>query len=304
MKIEKYHYVLESGSKMPKLGMGTFLLNGKIVADIVCNAIVDLGYRHIDTAAIYGNEKEVGDGIRKALEKGVKREDLFITTKLWLNDKNRAEAALRESVSKLQLDYVDCYLIHWPMNYREVEKDKFIPEKIPLHVLWKNLEICVEKGLTRNIGLSNFNCQIIIDLLTYCNIKPCCNQIEIHPYLTQEPFVNWLKDQGIAPVAYSALGNLMVALNNGLDSCIKDKVVVDLAKKYKKSPAQILLNWGQRNHIVLAKSTKIARLKENINSMNFELSKEDMAKITALNKNLRLFDPINGSFDLYYPLFK
>lgn len=157
MKIEKQHIILQDGSKFPRFGLGTFLMNKDTCAETVFKAITELGVRHIDTAHIYGNEELVGEGIKKALEAGVKREDLWVTTKLWLDQKNNAEGALRSQLAKLQLDYVDLFLIHWPYDVQYL-KDTQKQEMVPLHVTWANLENCVKKGLTKHIGVSNFNC--------------------------------------------------------------------------------------------------------------------------------------------------
>jgi aldehyde reductase len=180
-------FKLNNGLWMPKVGLGTYRIKDK---DTIVKAIVDVGYRHIDTAWVYENEDIVGDAIEGALEKSagkIKREDLFVVTKIWHNHYEDPEAALREQLKKLKLDYVDCYLIHWPAGF-------FTEKRVPLHVLWEKLEALVDKGLTKSLGISNFNLQLTADLLCYARHKPVCNQIELHPFVVQEDLVKFLFD--------------------------------------------------------------------------------------------------------------
>lgn len=161
---------------------------------------MEAGYRHLDTASFYHNEEEVGEGIRRALEKGAcERKDLYIVTKIWHTEYPNPEAALRRSLAKLKLDYVDCYLIHWPNNLGSESKK-------PFHVLWAELERLVELGLTKSLGVSNFSVQLLSDLLCYAKIKPVCNQIQLFPGCAQEDLVKFLHSQHIVPVAYSPCG--------------------------------------------------------------------------------------------------
>jgi len=192
-------FKLNNGLWMPKVGLGTFRIKDK---DSIVKAILEVGYRHIDTAWVYENEEVVGEAIKEAIEKSdgkIRREDLFVVTKIWHKMYEDPEAALREQLKKLQLEYVDCYLIHWPGGF-------FAEKKKPLHVLWGQLESLVDKGLTKSLGLSNFNLQLIADLLCYARHKPVCNQIELHPFVVQEELVKFLFDQHIFPVAYCPLG--------------------------------------------------------------------------------------------------
>ena len=296
---------LKDNKKLHKIGLGTYCLpNNDETVQLIVDAVLKLGYRHIDTANIYQNEEAVGKALKKIFESGIKRSEIFITTKLWISHKNRAESALRDSLKKLQLEFVDLYLIHWPHTQMKIG-DKIVREKVPLYVLWKNLENCVKKGLVTNIGLSNFNCQIIVDLLTYCEIKPFCNQIEIHPYLNQKAFVDWLNSEGIIPVAYASLGNISRSQTNGKKILLENDLIQNLAKKYNKSCAQVLLNWSCcRNQLFLAKSRNLNRLKENIDVFTFMLEEKEVEEINGLDCGMRLFDPIEGKFDLYYPIFK
>lgn len=185
--------------KMPTMGFGT----AKIYeAGPFYTAIVDAGYRHIDTAKIYRNEEAVGEDLARVFKEHgdkIKREDLFITTKIWHDEYADPEAAIRESLRKLQLDYVDLYLIHWPVG--------FFHGKVPMHVLWAKLEKLVELGLTKAIGVSNFNVQLLADCLSYAKIKPQVNQVELNPLCVQEDLVAFMKSVNVVPVAFSPVSN-------------------------------------------------------------------------------------------------
>jgi len=286
---------LHSGAKIPTVGFGTSLT--KNTKDVVKSAILQAGYRHIDTGSFYKNEEPIGEAIEEIVNGpyDIKREDLFITTKLHHTEKHEVKAALKRSLQKLRVDYVDLYLIHWPINpHVEKEDGSMEFEKIPLYKIWKELEECVNEGLTKHIGLSNFNLQIILDLLTYCKIQPAVNQIELHPYLAQVDLVEYLKKLGIVVVAYSPIGapNKVIPGRDMAKEIISHETILKLASKYEKTPAQIVLNWGiQRGHVVIPKSSSIERQKENIESLDFSLSKEDVDLVTSLDENGRMFNP-------------
>lgn len=291
---------LESGQEMPLIGLGTYTLTESDNVDLIARAIVDIGYRHIDTACMYKNENIVGEALKKAFEKGIKREELFITTKLWVEDKDDPKKAIQTSLTKLGLEYVDLYLIHWPANYITVDGE-YKTMKWPLSKTWAALEQLVDEGLTKNVGLSNYNCQIIYDLLTYCRVKPAVNQIELHPYLRQHHLTKWLHENNITPVAFSPLGrgdSVKIEVH-----VIDNPVIVDLAKKYNRSTGAICLNWGlSQNHVIIPKSSNFDRLKENFESGNFQMDPEDIEKINALDKNFRLINPASGTW-YNVPLF-
>jgi aldehyde reductase len=199
---------LSNGAFMPMIGLGTFQLMDKAA---ITSAIVKVGYRHLDTAWLYKNETLIGEALKDVWtqsEGKIKREDIFITTKIWHTQYENPEKELRGSLERLGVNYVDLYLIHWPAQY-------FNASKKPLHKLWAELEACVDLGLTRAIGLSNFNVQLTCDLLCYAQHRPVANQIELHPYCAQSELVRFLIDQHIVPIAYCPLGRPQAAETPG-----------------------------------------------------------------------------------------
>jgi methylglyoxal/glyoxal reductase len=266
---------LHNGVEMPWFGLGVFKVQeGTEVIDSVKAAIKN-GYKSIDTAAIYGNEDGVGQAIK---ESGVPREELFITTKVWNSEQgyDSTLAAFDESLSKLGLDYVDLYLIHWPVKGKY--KDT-----------WRALEKLYKDGRVRAIGVSNFHVHHLEDLLETAEIVPMVNQVEYHPHLAQLELREFCKQKGIQLEAWSPLKQ---------GQLLDEPVITDIAEKHKKSPAQIILRWDLQNEVVtIPKSVKEHRIIENADIFDFELSSEDMEKINALNKNERVgADPDNFNF--------
>lgn len=270
---------LHNGVEMPWFGLGVFKVeDGPELVEAVKVAIKE-GYRSIDTAAIYGNEKAVGEGIRAGIkEAGISREDLFITSKVWNSDQGYETtlAAYEESLKKLELDYLDLYLVHWPVEGKY--KDT-----------WRALETLYKEGRTRAIGVSNFQIHHLQDVLEDAEIKPMINQVEYHPRLTQKELQAFCKEQGIQMEAWSPLMQGQLLDNETLQ---------EVADKYGKTTAQIILRWGLQNEVVtIPKSTKEHRIIANASIFDFELTKEDMEKIDALNQNHRVGpDPDNFDF--------
>ncbi|WP_369901449.1 aldo/keto reductase [Bacillus manliponensis] len=266
---------LHNGVKMPWFGLGVFKVeDGSNVIHSVKTAIQN-GYRSIDTAAIYKNEDGVGQGIR---ESNVPREELFITSKVWNSDQGYESTlqAFEMSLQKLGLEYLDLYLVHWPVQGKYKET-------------WKALEKLYKDGRVRAIGVSNFQIHHLQDLLEDAEIKPMVNQVEYHPRLTQEELHAFCKEHNIQLEAWSPLmqGQLL-----------NHPVLQGIATKYNKSTAQVILRWDLQNEVVtIPKSIKEHRIIENADIFNFELTNEDMEKIQVLNENHRVGpDPDNFDF--------
>jgi methylglyoxal/glyoxal reductase len=257
---------LNNGIKMPWLGFGVFKVpEGEIVENAVKLAL-QAGYRHIDTAALYGNERGVGKAIR---ESGVRREDIFLTTKVWNDDqrKQRITEALESSLKKLETDYVDLYLVHWPVKgfYQKT---------------WKIMEEIYKSGRAKAIGVSNFLVHQLDDILADCQIVPAVNQVEFHPYLLQPELLKFCQSKNIQLEAWAPL-------MQGRFVILQD--IKQMANKYHKSAAQILLRWDLQHQVVtIPKSTHLERITENANIFDFELSAEDMLKIDQLDKDERI----------------
>ena len=303
---------LNSGYEMPLVGFGCWKVSNDTCADQIYNAI-KVGYRLFDGAMDYGNEKEVGQGLKKALDEGlVSREELFITSKLWNNyhDPKNVPVALEKVLKDLGLDYIDLYLIHFPIAFKFVpieekyppgfycgDGDKFIYEDVPLAETWKALEKLTKTGKVKSIGISNFNGGLIYDLLRGAEIKPAVLQIEHHPYLQQPNLVEYVQSQGIAITAYSSFGPLsFVELNHqkALDTpkLFEHKSIQSIADAHKKTPAQILLRWAtQRNIAVIPKSNNPDRLHQNLVINDFDLTKDQVDEISKLDIGLRFNNP-------------
>ncbi|TDT31316.1 aldo/keto reductase [Naumannella halotolerans] len=265
---------LNDGREIPQLGFGVYQVSTDDIVPAVSKAL-EVGYRHIDTAAIYGNEEGVGQAIA---ESGIPREDLWITTKLWNNRHDDARAALEESLGKLGLDAVDLYLIHWPVAGQN------------LHVqAWESLVELQKAGLARSIGVSNFTEDHLNDVIDATDVIPAVNQIEVHPTLTVEHLIKYSTDRGIKIESWSPLGQ---------SADLENPTITELAKTLGRTPAQVILRWHvQKGYIVFPKSTTPSRIEENFDIFDFELSADDLSAIDALNADNRV-GPDPATFDL------
>jgi len=285
----------QNGDRMPLMGLGTWLLNKNEVYNAVSDAI-HIGYRHFDCASIYGNEAEIGRALHDALKDGlVKREDLFVTSKLWNSDHapERVEMALKKSLNDLQLEYLDLYLIHWPVAFRSgcehagEASDLVSLEEIPLSVTWLAMAKMKVINLTRHIGVSNFNIIKLQQLIDETSIIPELNQIELHPYFQQKDLVSFCQSKQILVTAYSPLGSShLIKSENGLT---REAVVLKISKKHACTTAQVLLAWGmQRGTAVIPKSVHRVRIMENFGALNVHLDTDDMNEMAILERNLRI----------------
>lgn len=314
--------------QMPAVGFGLWKIARDDTADMVFNAI-KAGYRHLDSAADYGNEKQAGEGIRRALAEGLcTREDLWITSKLWntFHHPQHVREACEKTLSDLGLDYLDLYLIHFPISLRyvpiaeryppewifdpQVEHPEMVIDPVPLADTWRAMESLVPAGLVRNIGVCNYNSALLHDLMAYASIKPAMLQIESHPYLTQQRLIRLAHHYDIAVTAFSPLGAgsyVELSMASDQDSVLQQPVVKDIASRVQRTPAQVVLRWGiQRGTSVIPKTSRAERLAENLSVFDFTLSENDMAAISALNQNRRFNDPgafCELAFGKFYPIY-
>ncbi|CAK7200953.1 D-xylose reductase [Sporothrix eucalyptigena] len=312
---------LNSGYEMPQVGFGLWKVDNAVCADTVYNAI-KAGYRLLDGACDYGNEVEAGQGVARAIKEGiVKREDLFIVSKLWnsFHDGDRVEPITRRQLKDWGIDYFDLFIVHFPLALEWVDPEVRYPpgwhydeagteirtSKASIQETWTAMESLVEKGLTKSIGVSNFQAQLLYDMLRYAKIPPATLQIEHHPYLVQPLLLRLAKQEGVAVTAYSSFGpasfeEFKMAHAEALTPLFEVPLIKELASKYNKSAGQILLRWAtQRGLAVIPKTQTASRLAENLDVVAWDLDAADIEAISALDKNTRFNQPSN-----YFPTEK
>ncbi|XP_044133995.1 estradiol 17 beta-dehydrogenase 5-like [Bufo gargarizans] len=305
MELRQDSYVtLNDGHKMPVVGFGTYAPQkfDKNLAENGVKVALEVGYRHIDSAFIYGNEVEVGRAINEKISDGtVKREDIFYTGKLWssFHAPERVRPALEKSLKDLQLDYIDLFIIHSPIEVKpgddpfpKDENGKLIYHNTDIRDTWKALEECKDAGLVRSIGVSNFNKRQLELILNNPELKykPVCNQVECHIYLNQSKLLEFLKSHGIVLVAYSVLGSSRdeTWIDQNSPVLLEDPVLNVIAEKLGRTPAQVAMRYLlQRGIVILAKSFTPARIKQNFQVFDFLLSDEEMKTLDGINKNMR-----------------
>jgi len=319
---------LNNGLEMPQFGLGTWMSDKGVVQKAVEHAI-SVGYRHIDTAFAYGNEGEVGAGIAAKIADGtVKRSDIFVTTKLW-NIHHHPDAVARAidlSLKNLGLDYVDIYMMHFPMAWVASDGKEGVPLRdqnaepcaingqkpnvvdpsLDYVATWAAMEKVVDAGKAKSIAVSNFNSFQLKRLLDNCRIKPVTNQIEINPYLTMTDLVDFCQANGVAVTAYSPLGNPSKpptrVWDENVKSLLEDDRLTPIAKKYNKSVAQVLIRFAlDRGLIVIPKSTTPSRIESNSAVFDFSLTADEVATILKFNKNFRIVEMPHNLNIKYFP---
>lgn len=283
---------LNNGVEMPKFGLGTWLSPYEETSNAVKWAL-QAGYKHIDTATIYGNEQAVGDGI---IQSGVKRSDIFVTTKLW-NNMHKPEdvpIALERSLKALKMDYIDLWLMHYPCandRYLYENEKKYLPIDVDFCDTWKAMEEALESGKVRAIGISNFSKAEVEKLLANCRIKPQMHQMEMHPYLQQNEFLQFHKDNDIHVTAYSSFGNQNGVYSSSEPKLFEHPKVVEVAKKNNTTVGNVLIAWAmKRGTIVIPKSVRKERIEENLQAKDFELSDEDFKYLSDFGYKKRYGD--------------
>ncbi len=254
---------LNNGIKMPLLGLGVYQIHGEEARIAVLQALRS-GYRHIDTASLYGNEREVGAAVRQS---GIPRKEIFVTTKIWPTHFLRAHDAFKESAARLNIGYIDLYLIHWPHAGK--------------HRAWKALEEIYSRGITKAIGVSNYELEDLEDLLRICRVPPSVNQVEFNPFTYRKDLLEYAHANGIALEAYSPITK---------GKRLTHHLIQALAKRYEKSPAQIMLRWSlQHGLAIIPKSQQPQRISENANIFDFVITEDDMEKLDGLNEEREVF---------------
>ncbi|GES60386.1 D-xylose reductase [Aspergillus terreus] len=313
---------LNSGFDMPLVGFGLWKVNNDTCADQVYEAI-KAGYRLFDGACDYGNEVEAGQGVARAIKEGiVKREELFIVSKLWnsFHDGDKVEPICRKQLADWGVDYFDLYIVHFPVALKYVDPAVRYPpgwsakgdgsiefSNASIQETWTAMETLVDKKLARSIGVSNFSAQLLMDLLRYARVRPATLQIEHHPYLTQPRLVEYAQKEGIAVTAYSSFGplsflELQVPNATNISPLFEHDVVKAVADKHGKTPAQVLLRWStQRGIAVIPKSNNPTRLSQNLEVTGWDLEQSEIDAISALDIGLRFNDPIG--YGMYVPIF-
>ncbi|BHH85409.1 aldo/keto reductase [Desulforhopalus sp. 52FAK] len=283
---------------IPSMGLGTWKSKKGAVEAAVKTAL-ETGYRHIDCASIYNNEKDIGVALLGAIkDTTVTRQEIWVTSKLWNNAHapKHVRPALERSLKNLQLDYLDLYLIHWPVAFRAditfpKKPEQFIPlEELPIIETWRAMEKMVKKGLCNHIGVSNFSIPRLKELQSQASIQPFVNQIELHPLLQQAEMVRHCQETGVHLTAYSPLGSAQRKEIKGFD-ILRHPLITDLSAKYQATPAQIVLAWGlQRGTVVIPKSTHPTRLRENFEASRLKITDGDMTALSELDRDHRFLD--------------
>ena len=318
-----------SALQMPSVGLGLWKVDPASVGELIHEAI-SVGYRHLDSASDYGNEAEVGKGIERVLISNLcNREDLWVTSKLWntFHEPKHVRTAIERTLRDLRLEYLDSYLIHFPIALAYVAPEIRYPPgwffdpgaqspsmhsiKVPVAETWGAMEELVDAGLVRTIGVCNFGISLLRDLQAVARIQPSSLQVEMHPRLTQEKLLRFCDQEGIAVTAFSPLGApsyVSLGMAKEGDSLFMHESIIEIADAVGRTPAQVLLRWGvQRGTAVVPKTSQPKRLAENLALFDFSLSAEQMLIIDGLNKNQRFNDPgdfCEQAFNTFFPIYE
>jgi D-xylose reductase len=320
---------VSTGAALPSVGFGFWKVENALAAEVAQQAIA-AGYRHLDCACDYGNEVEVGQGIARAIETGLcQREDLWVTSKLWntFHSAEHVKMACERSLNDLGLKQLDLYLIHFPIAQKYVpvdvryppgwffdpdaEKPQMEEVRVPISETWAAMEKLVDAGLVKHIGICNFGTSLMRDLLSYARIRPAVLQVESHPFLVQEKLLRYCQQEEIVFTAFSPLGaasyySLGMAAPH--ESLLDHSIVQCIALEKHRSAAQVLLRWGvQRGTSVIPKSSSVARMNENLQLFDFELTRDEMQSISGLDRHRRFNDPgvfCETAFNTFCPIYE
>ena len=295
----------KNGDEMPAIGLGTWKSDKGKVGEAVKIALNN-GYRHIDCAATYGNEAEIGEALNEVFSEGnIKREEVWITSKLW-NDSHKQEhviPALKQTLKDLQLDYLDLYLIHWPVAFKHGvgfpsgDEDYLSLDEVPIIETWNAMVEAKKKGFVKHIGVSNFSIKKLKDLMAQTTEQPEMNQVELHPFLQQHELLEFCRENDIHNTAYSPLGSGDRSAQMKAEdepSLLEEPAIVEIAEKHNASPAQVLIKWAvARGTAVIPKSTTEKRIISNLESIKVDLDEEDLKKIAGIKRNFRY---VTGEF--------
>lgn len=276
---------------MPQIALGTFLMSTTEMTHLLRAAIQE-GYRHIDTAQVYQNEHIIGDALQTLYtENIITRQELFLTTKVWCSSHRNIRQACLDSLNKLKTDYIDLYLIHWPLTLLPGKDDLRYPDNVeldyyPIHTVWQQMEELYKEGLVKNIGVSNWTPALLNDLMTYASVKPLVNQFEVHPYFPRNELVDMCNRLGIIPQGYRVIGG------DSNSELLQDQLIQDIAQECKATPAQVIIKWIlTRNCSVVIKASSQSRLRENILSTSVQIPLVFLDKISKIQTRKSYCDP-------------
>jgi len=321
--------MLNSGRTLPSVGLGLWKIPRERTAELIEEA-ARVGYRHFDAASDYGNEAEAGIGLQRVLRSGLcSREELWVTSKLWntYHSPKHVELAVKKSLHDLRLDFLDLYLIHFPIALEFVPFEERYPAgwtfdpntnqpvmraaSVPISETWGAMEELVSAGVVKEIGVSNFGVSLLRDLMAHARIRPAMLQVELHPYLTQDRLIRFCRESGIAVTAFSPLGAqsyFSLGMAGKEESVLRNPVVGQIAARLQRTPAQVILRWGlQRGTGIVPKTATPLRLAENIAVFDFSLSEADMDLISGLNRHRRFNDPgefCEAAFGTFFPIYE